>query len=129
MCRHEIDLEFNALRDDAAPLEGYEFTEGLFSNIGVKQVLEPHLRRIQARSKPVAETGRACRVNAKQLVRSFECWIVGKRRLQPSDPVRAIACFAIGNAIQIRAQCGAYGTEYFAAIGKRHTPDEMNMTH
>ena len=114
MRRHQVDLKAAVLGEPALLFERGEFRVRLLGDVGIKQIAEGDVLHRLSGFQPVADARRAGGMNAEQLVRFLQRRIVGEDRLEPGDPVGALAGLAVGNALEPRAERGADGLEHLA---------------
>src|SRR5262249_2856341 len=71
-----------------------------------------------------------CRWHGRGIIRRIsQATDCRQNRLEPSDPVRALAGFAIGNTLETMSQHAADSAKDFARTLKRHATDKVNVTH
>ena len=130
MRRHQVHLKLAVRRNLALPLEVGEHGVRLQGNIRVEQVLEFDVSRRDTGLEPVAPVlARKARMQLKGLSRRLERRMSGKDRLQPGDPVAALAGFSIRDRAQSRAQGRADGLEHSAGIRQRDAADQMHIAN
>src|SRR5690242_10885944 len=126
---NQIDLESYLARDHAFSLERRKLLIRCSGNIGIEQIVETDVAHALAGAYPVADPRRAGCVYAEQFIGFFQSWIVGEHRLEPGNPVGSLACFAVGNAPQMRRERTTYRREHLTRIAQRHTTNQVNMPH
>src|SRR5262249_25794871 len=116
--RYQVDLKPRIVGDHALFFERREIVIGNLGNIGIEEVIETYVAHTFTGPQPVAEAGCTGGVHAEQLVGFLESGITGEDWLQPSDPVRALPCFAVRNARQTPSQNAAHSREHVARVTK-----------
>ena len=125
--RHQIDLEFGAGRDFSRLLQAPEDRIGILGDIRIEQVVEAHVLRRDAVAQRVALPPGPARVDAEEFPRLGERRVVGEHRLEPGDPVAALAGLPVGQALDPRPERGTHGREHLLGVGHRHTADQMDV--
>ena len=128
MRRHQIDLEFGRGGYLAGVFERLEHGIRLLGDVGIEQIAELHVRGAQSRlERETLAAGAAACVHAEELARFHKGRIVGKDRLEPGDPVAALAGFAVRQPLDARAERGADLREDVLRIRHRHAADEIDV--
>src|SRR4029077_7414078 len=127
MRRHQLDLELRAGQYLAGVLQPFEHGIGLSGDVGIEQIVETHVTRPVTRCERVALAPGAARMHAKEFAGLPEGRIFGEHRLEPGDPIPALAGLAIRNSLDPRSERGTDALEYLCGIRHRHAADEMDV--
>ena len=127
MRRHQVDLEFALRRHSALRFQRGEVGIGASGDVGIEQIVEAHIGDRLAGSQAIARVGAGTGMDAEDFIRFLKRGIVGEDRLQPGDPVAALAGLAIGNALEVRPERAAHFGEDLAGVGQRYATDKMDV--
>ena len=128
MRRYQVDLEFGAGGNLAGVLERPEHGIRLLGDVRIEQIAEMHVLDAQSRlERETLAAGTAAGVHAEKLARFHKCRVIGKHRLEPGDPVAALAGFAVRQPLDARTQRCAHLREDVLRIRHRHAADEVDV--
>src|ERR1700735_776731 len=127
MRRHQIDLEFRAGGNLASLLQPLELGIRAFGDIGIEQIVETDVLRLDAGLERIALAPGAACVDAEELAGFNKGRIFQKYRLEPADPVATLAGLTVRQPLDARAERTAHLFEDFAGARHGHAADEIDV--